>query len=310
MVRHHLKKVTAMSTYEINPLPGTQTLLGECPLWHPQEAALYWIDIAGKAVCRYHPGSAAHHSWPLPSEPGCIAYCDNGDILVAMRSGLAFLHTSDGTLTPVVDAPYDPSRMRFNDGRCDAAGRLWTGTLYEPRDQPAGSLFCVERGAIRNAGNPVTVSNGIAFSVDGRTLYHTDTTAHRINAYEFDVESGRIGKGRVFKQFSPDRTGNYGGRPDGAAVDSEDAYWCAMYEGGRILRLSPSGEVLCEIPVPVRCPTMVAFGGPKLKTLYITSARHNRPAEELQQHPLSGSVLTIEVEIAGRMEPAYAQKDK
>lgn len=307
MGHHHLKKTTAMSTYEIQVLPHTQTLLGECPLWHPHEAALYWIDIAGKAVRRYHPGSATHCSWPLPSEPGCIAYCDNGDILVAMRSGLAFLHTADGILTPLADAPYAPSRMRFNDGRCDPAGRLWTGTLYEPRDQPAGSLFCVERGAIRNVGNPVTVSNGIAFSVDGRTLYHTDTTAHRINAYEFDVKSGRIGKGRVFKQFSSDRTSNYGGRPDGAAVDSEDAYWCAMYEGSRILRLSSSGEVLREIPVPVRCPTMVAFGGPQLKTLYITSARHNRPEEELQQHPLSGCVLTIEVEVAGRMEPAYAR---
>lgn len=305
MVLHHLKKVTAMSTYEIQALPDSLTLLGECPLWHPQEAALYWIDIAGKAVRRYHPGSAAQRSWPLPSEPGCIAYCDNGDILVAMRSGLAFLHTSDDTLTPLADAPYDPLRMRFNDGRCDAAGRLWTGTLYEPRDQPAGSLFCIERGVVRNAGNPVTVSNGVAFSVDGRTLYHTDTTAHRISAYDFSVDSGEIGNSRVFKQFSSDRTAGYGGRPDGAAVDSEDAYWCAMYEGGRILRLSPDGEVLREIRVPVRCPTMVAFGGPDLKTLYITSARHNRSEEELRQHPLSGYVLTMEVDVAGRTEPGY-----
>jgi len=294
-----------MSTPEIRPLIDVPMLLGECPLWHPDEAALYWIDIPGKAVHRFHSATADHRRWPLPSEPGCIAYCEGGGILVAMRSGLAFLNVSDGSLTMLSEAPYDTSRMRFNDGRCDAAGRLWVGTLYEPRDQALGSLFCVERGAIRNAGNPVTVSNGLAFSVDNRTLYHTDTKAHRITAYEFNMDTGHIGQGRLFKQFSEDRAHGYGGRPDGAAVDSENAYWCAMYEGGRILRLGPTGEILLEIPLPVRCPTMIAFGGPELKTLYVTSARHNRPADELARYPLSGCVLTLEVDVAGRDEPAY-----
>lgn len=296
-----------MSTSEIQPLFETSMLLGECPLWHPDEAALYWIDIAGLAVHRYHPASKAHQSWSLPSEPGCIARCADGGLIVAMRSGLMLLDTAGGMLTPVADAPYDSSRMRFNDGRCDAAGRLWAGTLYDPRDQVLGSLYCIERGAIRNAGNPVTVSNGVAFSVDNRTLYHADTTAHRINAYDFDVTSGQLGAGRLFKQFSTDKTHNYGGRPDGAAVDSEDAYWCAMYEGGRLLRLSPSGDVLREIPLPVRCPTMVAFGGEDLRTLYVTTARHNRPAGELAQYPLSGHVLQMQVDVPGRVEPAYVR---
>jgi sugar lactone lactonase YvrE len=226
-------------------------------------------------------------------------------MIVAMRSGVVLLDTETGALMPVADAPYDPAKMRFNDGRCDAAGRFWAGTLYEPRDQPLGSLYCIERGAIRDAGKPVTVSNGLAFSIDNRTMYHADTTAHRIMAYDFDPATGSIGEGRLFKQFSTDRSHGYGGRPDGAAVDCEDAYWCAMYEGGRILRLSPSGEVLREIAVPVRCPTMVAFGGPDLRTLYVTSARHNRPREEIAQYPLSGYVLALRVDVMGRPEPAY-----
>jgi sugar lactone lactonase YvrE len=195
--------------------------------------------------------------------------------------------------------------MRFNDGRCDAAGRLWAGSLYEPRDQALGSLFCIERGTIRDAGNQVTVSNGLAFSGDYRTLYHADTTAHRIMAYDFDLSSARIGAGRLFREFSKDKSRDYGGRPDGAAVDSEDAYWCAMYEGGRLLRLSRSGEVLREIPLPVRCPTMIAFGGHDLRTLYITSARHKRPDSELAQYPLSGCVLALRVDVPGRVEPPY-----
>jgi sugar lactone lactonase YvrE len=289
----------------IQVLYSTPMQLGESPFWHPDEAALYWIDIAGNAVHRHDPVSGGHRTWPLPSEPGCIARCKGGKLVVAMRSGIVLLDTTTGSLIPVADAPYDVTKMRFNDGRCDIGGRLWTGTLYEPRDQALGSLYCVERGKLRDAGNPVTVSNGVAFSVDNRTMYHADTTAHRIFAYEFDVTTGHVGPGRLFKQFSTDKTQSYGGRPDGAAVDSEDAYWCAMYEGGRILRLSAAGEVLQEVQLPVRCPTMVAFGGSDLRTLYITTARHNRPAAEVARFPLSGCVLALRVDAPGRPEPEY-----
>jgi sugar lactone lactonase YvrE len=283
---------------------GIAMQLGECPLWHPDEAALYWIDIPGQAVHRFDPADGAHRSWLMPSEPGCIARCTSG-LIVALRGGLALLDTTTGTLQHLAAPPYDAGKLRFNDGRCDAAGRLWVGTIYEPRDQPLGSLFCIERGNIRDSGNRVTVSNGVAFSPDNRTLYHADTTAHRITAYDFDLVSGMVGPGRLFRQFSMDKANNYGGRPDGAAVDSQGAYWCAMYEGGKILRLSPSGDILAEITLPVRCPTMVAFGGADLRTLYITTARHNRPDAELKQHPLSGQILTLRVDVPGRPEPAY-----
>ena len=281
-------------------------LLGESPLWHPDEGALYWIDIAGMAVHRFHPESGNHRSWPLPAEPGCIARSTDGRLVVAMRTGISMLDTSNGTLTPLLDSPYDSSKIRFNDGRCDSAGRLWTGTLYDPRDQQRGSLFCFERGVIRDVRVPVTVSNGVAFSTDSRTLYHADTTAHRITAYNFDVANGTLGDSRLFKQFSTDKSKGYGGRPDGAAVDSENAYWCAMYEGARILRIAPDGEVLREIRLPVQCPTMIAFGGANLRTLYITTALHKRSAEELQRMPLSGCVLTLEVEVQGCIDHAYA----
>ena len=222
-----------------------------------------------------------------------------------MRSGLALLDTGNGALTALADAPYDTTKIRFNDGRCDAAGRLWVGTLYEPRDQQLGALFCVERGVLCDSGNRVTVSNGVAFSADNRTLYQADTTAHRIMAYDFDLVSGKVGGSRLFKQFSMDKSRDYGGRPDGAAVDGEGAYWCAMFEGGRILRLSPTGELLAEVNLPLRCPTMLAFGGPDLRTLYITSARHNRSQNELEQFPLSGCVLAVSIDIPGRFEAAY-----
>jgi sugar lactone lactonase YvrE len=269
---------------------------------------LYWIDIAGLAVHQFDPGKKLHRAWSLPSEPGCVALCAEGGLLVAMRFGLGLFDTTNGALTMLADAPYDTAKMRFNDGRCDAAGRLWVGTLYEPRDQALGPLYCIERDEIRDSGKRAIVSNGVAFSIDSRTLYHTDTSAHRITAYDFDLVSGTAGGGRVFQQFSVDKSRrDYGGRPDGAAVDSEDAYWCAMYEGGRILRFSASGELLREIKLPVRCPTMVAFGDADLRTLYITSARRNRSAEELERLPLSGCVLSLRVDVPGLLETAYVR---
>jgi sugar lactone lactonase YvrE len=307
-MENHLKKTAFTPVSEMDDIQvlfNTPVLLGECPLWHPEEDALYWIDIAGLAVHRFQPETKIHQTWSMPSEPGCIAWCVDGGLVVAMRSELARLDTVSGALTPIADAPYDPSRIRFNDGRCDALGRLWAGTLYDPRDKQGGSLFCIERGSIRNAGIPVTVSNGLAFSVDNNTLYHADTTAHCITAYDFDLATGALSNGRTFKQFPTNKDNNYGGRPDGAAVDSENAYWCAMYEGGRLLRISPTGDILREIQLPVRCPTMVAFGGPDFRTLYITTARHKRPEDELKRYPMSGCVLSLRVEVTGRPEAAY-----
>lgn len=279
--------------------------VGECPLWHPIEAALYWVDIAGFAVHRLNPANGAHSSWRMPSEPACIARNASGGLIVALRTGFFLLNTSDGALHEVAPAPYDTATTRFNDGRCDAAGRFWVGSMYEPRDRQLGTMYCLDQGTVHRHWGGVTVSNGLAFSPDNRTLYHADTTAHLIRRHAFDLEKGEAGAPQVFKQFSTDKTHNYGGRPDGAAVDSEGAYWCAMFEGGRLLRLSTKGDILREIALPLRCPTMVAFGGEDLRTLYITSARHNRPAAELAEYPLSGCVLSLRVDVPGLPEHAY-----
>ncbi len=293
--------------------------VGECPLWHPAENCLYWIDIAGFAIHRLHPTNGAHHYWPMPSEPGAIAYCASGGLIVALRNGFAWLDTNDKNSIPQpiasAAAPYDTTNMRFNDGRCDAAGRFWVGTLYEPRTQAMAAMTCLERGEVRVAwSGGMTVSNGLAFSPDQRYLYHADTTSHTIRRYDFDLASGQVShihhqQGQIFKQFSSNKNPSdgtiYGGRPDGAAVDSEGAYWCAMFEGARLLRISPTGEILRDIALPVRCPTMPAFGGPDMRTLYITSARHQRSVDELQRYPLSGCILSLRVDVAGQVEHAY-----
>ncbi|MCU7371240.1 SMP-30/gluconolactonase/LRE family protein [Paucibacter sp. O1-1] len=153
----------------------------------------------------------------------------------------------------------------------------------------------------------ITASNGLAFSPDGRTLLWADTKAHAVSAFDVDGHDGSLSNRRVWRQFALRDTARpiteYGGRPDGAAMDSAGGYWLALFEGQRLLRLDPQGHTLAELPLPVRCPTMPCFGGADLRTLYITSSREKRPADELAAQPLAGGVLQMRVEVPGL--PAY-----
>ena len=297
-----------MSLHTVTAVLDDRMQVGECPLWHPTEQVLYWVDIEGKAIHRLDPASGAHQRWDMASEPSALAHRAGGGLLVTLRSGCAHFDPRDGSVRAIASAPapYDTATTRFNDGRADPAGRFWVGTIYEPRDQPAAEMFVLERGQLRTAwSGGMTVSNGLGFSPDQRTMYHSDTKAHRITRYAYDAASGNVSDPQLLRQFSDDKNHNYGGRPDGAAVDSAGNYWCAMFEGARILCLSPSGEQLAEIALPARCPTMMAFGGPDLRTLYITSASFKRPEAELEQYPHNGRLLSVRLDVAGRPEPAY-----
>jgi sugar lactone lactonase YvrE len=297
-----------MATEKFEVVHDAPMLVGESAIWHEVESALYWVDIEGLTVNRLHAASGKFSSWKMGSNPSALAIDDNNFLVVATRERLLRLNTTDGAETPIADAPYDTSKVRFNDGRVDPAGRFWIGTMYEPRDQPAAEMYVLARDNLRCAWRGgMTNSNGLAWSLDGRTMFHADTTTHRIDCYDFDVATGEHSNRRTILTFPTDKTApDYGGRPDGATMDSEGMYWVAMFEGGRVLRISPTGEILREIKLPVRCPTSVCFGGPDLRTLYITSASQGRSSEEIAQYPHTGKVLSVRLDVAGREEPEYA----
>ncbi len=280
--------------------------LGESPFFHPHERCLYWVDVAGCRLRRAPVDSGQAQSWAMPSQPGCIAPARSGGLLIALRDGVYRARAWGGPLTRLAQALHDPSTTRFNDGKADPLGRFWASTRHERRDRPAAALYCYDQGRLQRMAGDALTGNGLAFSPDQRTLYWADTSAHRIDAWDWDAAPNRLGARRVFHQFPPKPAGwqpgeaGYGGRPDGAAIDREGHYWCAMYEGGRLLRLAPDGRVVQDLPVPVRCPTMPCFGGDDLRTLYLTCAREGRSTLECQALPLSGHVLWTRVQVPGQ----------
>lgn len=288
---------------------ATPSLLGESPLWHPREQALYYCDIPGRRLNRFDPASGDLLHWSFDTEVASCAPMLDGGLLLAARDGLWRFDTATGARTELAEPPYDPHTERFNDGKCDPQGRFWVGTIYEPRDPALAALFRFHRGSLTKRADGITVSNGLAWSPDGRTMYWSDTKAHAIHAFDFDVADGTLSGRRVFCQFPLKQAGqsldDYGGRPDGAAVDVEGRYWVAMFEGQRLLCLSPSGDLVLEVRLPVRCPTMPCFGGADLKTLYVTTAREKRPIDELVAQPLAGCVLSMRVDVPGLPANVY-----
>jgi sugar lactone lactonase YvrE len=288
---------------EVQVAVAAAALLGESPVWHPRERVLYYCDIPGHKLQRFDPLSGELHHWDFDTDVASLAPMLDGALLLAMRDGLWRFDPASGQRTRLAEPPYDPSNERFNDGKCDPQGRFWVGTIYEPRDPPLASLNCFANGRLARRLEGVTVLNGLAWSPNGRTMHWSDTTTHTIYAADFDPANGTLSRQRVFASFPRRQPGqaldSYGGRPDGAAMDAEGCYWVAMFEGQRVLRLSSDGEVIREVVLPVRCPTMPCFGGAELKTLYITTARLNRPQAELLEQPLAGCVLALDLDVPG-----------
>lgn len=289
---------------QFQPLPGGPAcLLGESPMWLPDEGVLVWVDIPGRHLHEWRMADGRLRDWPMPTEPGCCAPLPDGGLLLAMRDGLWRFDRDRGERVRLAAPPYDPAQERFNDGKADPQGRFWVGTIWEPRDGPKAALYRWSQGELERVAGGATVSNGLAWSPDGRTMYWSDTRTHLVRAFDFDGQDGSLSREREFARFTPKPAdgalAGYGGRPDGAAVDSEGAYWTAMMEGQRLLRLSPEGQVLLEVPLPVRCATMPCFGGPDLRTLFVTTARENRPADELAAQPWAGQVLMARVDVPG-----------
>jgi sugar lactone lactonase YvrE len=275
--------------------------LGECPLWSTAERVLYWVDINAPALNRFDPATGENRVMPMPASIGCAALREGGGFVVALRNGIWLADAGGNLERSVAPPPYEPGHHRFNDGRCDPQGRFVVGTMNENRDADDAALYRLGAdGTLTRLVGRITISNGLAWSPDGRTMYHSDTPARIVRAYDYAAGPGLPSNGRTFAQF-PGETD----RPDGGVCDSAGNYWSAFYRGGKIVKLSPQGRMLDEYPVPAMCPTMCAFGGDDLRTLFVTTARQMRDDAELARLPQSGGIFSMRVDVPGLPETRF-----
>lgn len=274
--------------------------LGECPLWDEREAMLWWVDSRWPAVKRLDPATGAVMMLVLPEVVGSIAFRETGGLLAATKSGLHFMDVASGALEARVHPEAHLPGNRFNDGRCDRAGRFWAGSMSDANRDPVGSLYRFDADlSCTKLRNAVIIPNSLAFSPNGRTMYFADTNRHTIWAYDYDPASGAATAERVFAD-----TGS--GRPDGSCVDAEGGLWNAEYGAWRLVRYTPAGKVDRVVELPVANPTCCCFGGEDLGTLYVTTATQRLAPEDLARQPLAGSVLALRPGARGLAESRFA----
>ena len=277
---------------------------GEEPVYVAEEDALYWIDCYGPTLNRTELKSGRTTTWKVSDRIGTYGLLANGKgAVVALGSGLYRLDFADGSQDLLHKPPYDLDNYRFNSGRCDSAGRLWVGAMRIPGSKKPigeGAWFRLDqRGLSREIGEDVTITNGIAFSPDDRTMYIADSHTNLIEAFDFDVKAGHVGNRRVIQRLPSDWV------PDGSAVDTEGGYWTTMIGAGRVCRYLPDGTLDRELQAPTSHPTMVAFGGPKLDLLYLTTASGHLNEEGLAAQPQAGAILRCNVGMRGIPEPRF-----
>jgi sugar lactone lactonase YvrE len=273
-------------------------ILGESPLWHVPEQALYWVDIRAPAIRRLDWASQTIESWPMPGMVGSIALAEDGLLVVALADSIALFDRRTAALRTIARIDNPVEGHRFNDGRCDRQGRFWVGSMHNLTRAPVGVLYRLDplRGLVPKLEG-LCIPNSLAWSPDGRTMYFADSLKYAIYAHDFDPDRGEIGPARVFARSTAPAFA------DGSTVDEEAFLWNAEFFGSRLVRYAPDGRIDRVVTMPVDRPTCCAFGGPDLATLFITTTSQNMTAGERDAQPLAGGLFAYRPGVRGIEEP-------
>lgn len=271
--------------------------LGEGPLWSPREQALYWVDILGHQLHRYAPGEEQRErSWQFNEEICAVAErMAKPGLIVSLRHGFAYFDPQTEQLERLVAPEAHLPGNRFNDGKCDRDGRFWAGSIDFDCKAPTGSLYRLTPDLqCEKMDSGYAVSNGPAWSADQRTMYHNDSVNGRVYAFDFDRDTGNLSNKRLFLQLGPDE-----GSPDGMTTDADGGLWLAQWGAGCVTRRDSTGKILMTIALPVSQVTSCTFGGPDLRTLYMTSAANGLEMQQLAAEPLAGGLFAVDLDITG-----------
>ena len=273
-----------------------KVFLGEGPLWDAEQHKLWWINIfEGELFC-FDPGSGDNQRYEMGQQIGTVVQQKSGGLAVALENGFYSFDPQTAKLTPIADPESDKPGNRFNDGKCDPAGRFWAGTMEKAEDQATGALYCLSgTGDCSRKQTGIFISNGITWTRDRQTMYYIDSPTRKVDAFDFDVASGDLANRRTVIEI-PEGLGY----PDGMAIDCNDHLWVAMWGGWCVAKFDPqSGELLEKIDLPVANVTACAFAGDNLDELYITTARKGNTEEELEKQPHAGSLFHARVDVQG-----------
>ncbi len=287
---------------EVRCVWPAQALLGEGPLWSAVEQVVYFVDIERSRVFRHRVGYEGGEIFEMSEQTCALGLCAVGGLVAAMRSGFAFLDLATKTLEPIATPEPERPGNRFNDGKVDATGCFWAGTMDDAHEQPTGCLYRLDRDLHwERKDEGYVITNGPAWSPDGRVMYHNDSVARHVLAFDCDLETGSLSNRRVFARIPEED-----GYPDGLTVDAEGGLWCALFAGGKVVRFTPDGKRDRAIELPVSNVTSCTFGGPSLETLFITTASTQLDTEQRAAQPLAGGLFAVEPGVHGLPTPTFA----
>jgi len=275
-----------------------QAELGEGIFWHPTEKCLYWLDIEGRSFNKFDPKTRINISEQLDRRVGCVVPTTENSFLFAGEGGIEEYWAETEEWAFLANPEKEKPSNRFNDGKASPDGRFWFGSLNMNHEKNQAAFYVMEHdGTVRKILDGLTNSNGIGWSPDGKTLYHIDTPTRQVSAFDYDAELGEIRNRRVIVQFPESLEYGY---PDGMTVDAEGMLWIAHWGGSRVTRWNPaSGEMLAAVKIPATQVTSVAFGGEKLDTLYITTARRTLTPETLRGQAYAGGIFAVTPNVIG-----------
>ncbi len=293
---------------EISRIGTDVAALGECPVWSESEQRLYWEDIDGKAIHRTDPNTEITETRQLPGRPGSFVFTQTpGRLLVAMETSLVWLNWESGVTSPFVDVEDKTRGNRLNDGRCDHAGRFVVGTMHPATEARRfdGSLYSIDAtGRVETLEGDVGVPNSLVFDQQRGRMYWADTFHATIWRWDYDLETGRHRGKSVF--FDYDAVAGAHGLPDGACLDADGCLWSASVYGWALTRITPDGKIDRIVELPVAMPTMPAFGGPDLATIFVTSIDGGQTDPSRSAGVPAGALLAVDAGVRGVPEPSFA----
>ncbi len=297
-------KTNPMQTYQATCIFDGKATLAEGPGWDENLQAIVWVDIEQGKICRFHPREHRNETWALSQRVGCVVRTSNGHLLAGTQSGLLRLDPSSGKTTSLQNPEPGLPDNRFNDGKCDPQGRLWAGTMSCKEEEGAGSLYRITKdGEVKKTVESVTISNGLAWSKDHRTMYYIDTPTRHVDAFDFDPDTGEISNRRHAIEIPKDM-----GYPDGMTIDAKGNLWVALWAGWGVGCWNPNtGELLGKVEIPVECVTACCFGGEDYRTLFITTASRDLDEKGHLEQPQAGGLFSADVGVAGLPTPVFQE---